>query len=464
MLGVALGLMMAHASGCTRAKVQPSLVLVVLDTTRADAVSAYGEVKGTTPTLDRLAAEGILYEHAYSNSNWTLPSHASLFTGVLPPQNGVRGGADQLGDVPTVSELLARAGYETFAVSENPWLSSALQLQRRFNQYQAARYNLVDLVRTWAQGRDQTRPFFLFVNIMDAHAPYRVREQNPHLPPGVDAAEAKAIPQAFGRYVCRAGADDPALKVLHGLYLGNVHAADAKLASVLDVLQPLRAQRPMVVIVTSDHGEYFGEHRLVEHRVGVGNPVLHVPLVVHGLPDVRPARVRAPVQLVDVAPSLLAWADVAIPNGLFGERLPTTESATERRQPIIAFYDDYMRSDPRVPQELRNLESRNWTNCAADHRVFGDMRALIRFPQKLVWYAEHPPQLFDLAADPGEERDLARTRPEAVAALQKEVERIATMTSARPTVSHMQLEPAQVEQLRALGYLGGSGQPVPGDR
>lgn len=446
-------------AGCRSTPAPPSFVLVVLDTTRGDAVSAYGEVADTTPTVDRLAREGLLYTHAYSNANWTLPSHASLFTGLLPAESGVRGGADRLGDVRTLPELLKPHGYETFAVSENPWLSPATELARRFDRYVAAKPDLVSAVRDWAKTRDESRPFFLFLNIMDSHGPYRVREDNHYLPAGVSKAEAAAVPQAFSHYICRADATDRDLQVLHGLYLGNVQAADAKVASVLEVIDAQRRRGPVIVIVTSDHGEYFGEQRLVEHRVGLGNAVLHVPLIVHGVPGVAPARIETPVQLVDLAPSILQWAGIAIPDAFYGEPLPVAGPAPPRRRPIAAFYYDYMKNDPTVPAAVRELDGRNFANCGPSDRVFDDMRTIIRFPYKLVWYAQYSPQLFDLAADPGEERDVLAERPELASTLGAELQGIAAPSAPPPTAVKAPLDDAQIERLRALGYLGGPAQP-----
>ncbi len=433
----------------------------MLDTVRADAVSAYGEVADTTPALDALARDGLLYEHAYANANWTLPSHASLFTGLLPVQHGARGVGDALGEVPTLAARLQQAGYETAAIKENPWLSPESGLLRGFAHTAGPGGDTIALVRDWQAARDPARPFFLFVNLMDAHSPYRVRAQNPFLPAGVSAAAARATSQFVGDYLCRAGPDDPALAILRGLYLGNVRAADDKLRAVLDVLEPLRRERPLVVIVTSDHGELFGEHRLVEHEIGVQNGLLHVPLVVHGLPGVAPARIAAPVQLLDVPPSVLAWAGAAAPAGLPGAVLPTVPGAAAPRHIIGEYYDRNAHLEETLTPEVRRARAavlgRKWQHCGPDARIAGDMRALLAYPLKLLWYEQYPPQLFDIAADPAERHDLAAARPQELAALQEALEAVTRpAAAAAPTAVRQQLDPADVERLRALGYLGGA--------
>jgi arylsulfatase A-like enzyme len=183
--------------------------------------------------------------------------------------------------------------------------------------------------------------------------------------------------------------------------------------------------------------------------------VLHVPLIVHGVPGVAPARIDAPVQLVDLGPSILQWAGQPIPDTFYGEPLPVSGAAPERRRPIAAFYYDYMKNDPTVPAAVRELDGRNFKNCGPSNRVFDDMRAIIRFPHKLLWYAQYPPQLFDLSTDPGEEHDLLAAQSELATRLGAELERIAMPNAALPTAVKAPLDAAQIERLRALGYLGG---------
>jgi arylsulfatase A-like enzyme len=433
---------------------QPSFVFAVLDTTRADAVSAYGKVRASTPHVDDLARQGLLYEHAYANANWTLPSHASIFTGLLPSQNGLRGQTDTLGAVPTFVDELRAAGYETVGVSENPWLRPDSELAQRFEHYFAAGVNMKQVVRSWVEQRDGDRPFFLFLNIMDSHTPYRVRAKNPFLPPGWTAEEARAVSQSPEHYQCQATQQSEELRVLHGLYLGNVRAADAKLRTVLNELEPLRARHPTVVIVTSDHGESFGEHGLVDHDVGVGNALLHVPLVVHGLPDVAPARIESPVQLIDLAPSILRWAGVRALPHLPGVALPKSNDEQRQAPLIIAEYYDY-NYGPRAPEEQRRLVSAKWKHCGPQDRYLGDMRAMMDFPYKLIWYEKYSPQLFDLRSDPAEKRDLAPTMPDRVEALGARLRHVLASLGTPPPAPTRHLDPAQVERLRALGYLGG---------
>jgi len=449
-LAAALGL----SSACSP-PARPSFLLVVLDTTRADAVSAYGVVENTTPTFDALAREGLLYERAYANANWTLPSHASLFTGLRPSQHGLRVGGNTLGEVPTVAGLLAAAGYDTAGFSQNPWLGRKAGVTKGFARFTRARAQLNENLHAWAKARHDDRPFFLFVNVMDAHAPYRVRDRNPFLPPGVDTARAKATAPIGKRKLCTTRAGDPELAILHGLYLGNVRAADARLRDILEIVRGARAPGPLIVIVTSDHGEYFGEHGLLRHHIGVWEPVLRIPLLVHGAPGKAPARITTPVQLVDLAPSILGWAGVTLPDRLAGSPLPVSDASGSPDRAVVGeFYDFASDAATSLPPELLNSLQKERAECQPEDRARGNMRTLVRFPYKLVWYERYAPQLFDLTTDPAETVDLAPRMPERVRAMVRELSATDDWEPV-PRASQM-LDRNEIKQLQALGYLGGS--------
>lgn len=460
LLSLAAGALVLIA-GCRSGDVRPSVVLAVLDTVRADDVSAYGKVAGTTPTVDSLARSGLRYAWAYSNASWTLPSHVTLFTGLLPHEHGVRTGSNGLADgIPTLAEQLHAAGYETVAISENPWLGDANHTSRGFERFTCLdRYgfgpkgpDISEVVADWVRSRARDRPYFLFVNIMDAHADYKVREANPFLPPGVTAEAARRVSQDPRDYICVKHAGDPDLAVLRGLYRGDVQAADAKLARVLGML----TGHPLTVVL-ADHGECFGERGLVGHDIGLADALLHVPLVVSGLPHVAPAVIETPVQLADVLPSVLGWAGASPLEGIAGRPLPTRDEADATPRRIVSEYTDYTLEDS-VPEwmrdKVRQLAWRGRSRCRTDDRVFGDMRSLLVFPYKLMSYSGYAPELFEVTSDPAEEHDLAAAAPDRVARLEHELKTITTARVAPENAVPSRIDPALADRLRALGYLG----------
>jgi arylsulfatase A-like enzyme len=423
---------------------------VVLDTTRADAVSAYGEVRGTTPTLDGLARTGLLYTHAYSNANWTLPSHASLFTGLLPSEHGVRYGNDVLADgITTLADVLRARGYDTVAFSENPWLGASTRTDRGFDSFSSKlTKDISEAFGDWLAARSDDRPFFVFLNVMDAHWPYDVRATNAFLPEGVTRERALSVARSSPMF-CIHQRGDPESDILHALYLGDVQAADAKLGRILGRLD--RVTGPLIVVVTSDHGEYFGERGLLEHGLGLGTPVLHVPLVIHGLPRSSGLVIDTPVQLLDLMPSILGWAGAPVPAGLQGHRLPTASDTDAASRPIVAqHWDEY--TDEQMPPGIRDTAAWRRSHCGPQDKVNGDAHVLIRFPYEFVWYAQYAPELYDLRNDPDESHDLAPTSPELVSELSGELSRRQAATPPPAAGPRPTLDSATVERLRALGY------------
>jgi arylsulfatase A-like enzyme len=222
-----------------------------------------------------------------------------------------------------------------------------------------------------------------------------------------------------------------------------------------------------VTIVTADHGEQFGEHRLVSHQFSVRDALLRVPLVVHGSPDTRPAVVETPVQLADLMPTILRWARLAVPEGLAGRPLPLgPEAAIDARAPVAEFVDLGDRGgteEAPLTGLLRRVTDGLRHACGPEDRVFGDMRAIVEDRFKLIWYANYPPQLYDLGTDPGEREDLAARDPSRVTAMLAELER---STSRSPGVADGGKPgapaPDVLERLRALGYVGdGAGSETP---
>ena len=440
--------------------VSPNIVLFVMDTVRADAVSAYGGIEGTTPTLDRLASEGVRYARAYSHAPWTLPSHATIFSGLLPSQHGVGWQrTNARGELVMLAERLQEAGYETFGVSENIWISKHFNMAQGFERLVSGLgVQVVQATRRWLVKREGDRPFFLFVNVIDPHFPYAVAKENPFLPSGVSAGEASSLPQDPAHYLCAPELKLGQLAVLKGLYLGEVSAADAKLGRVLGLLDAAGEMEATITIVTSDHGEHFGEHGLASHQFSVYQPLLHVPLVVHGLPDVEPAVVEEPVQQLDLVPTVLQWVGLEIPDSLPGRPLPTTALSAPRERRMIGEYSDPAgAADPEekgLARSMRQAGLQARSDCPPNSRLFGDRRSVVRHPHKAIWFEHHTAELYDLEADPHEEHDLAGERPALLAEL-------VDVISSPPPPIDAAMEPGAParlpddvrNQLEALGYV-----------
>jgi arylsulfatase A-like enzyme len=438
----------------------------VIDTLRADAVSAYGQVEGTTPILDRLAAEGAVYTQAFAPSSWTLPSHATLLTGLGVEHHGVGAqGRTKLSEaVVTLAERFAAAGYSTGGISENLLVSPPFGLAQGFRFYQAdggaldregrGSFDVLEKVDLWLD-RAAEPPFFLFINLADAHDPYEVRDDNPFLPEGTSLAEARGI-QIGGKpgIAASAGICDRLpgpreLEILRGLYLGDVHAADGKLGRILEKLRA--AGHDPITVVTSDHGEHLGEHHLLGHEFTVRNVALRVPLILRGAPGLEPGRVDEPVTLADVSASLLDLAGIAAPPDSAGRPLPGPGASPPAPRSLIAMYEDVPLA---LPDDLGAHVAEGSTGerrkgCGPEHQVFGSLFSLLRSPYKLIESPNHPTQLYDIRWDPDELSDIASHHPETVAELSSELHGFRTRIG---ELEALPMDAEAAERLRALGY------------
>jgi len=297
---------------------EPNIVLIVMDTVRADHLSCYGYARPTTPNLDRLAARGVRFENAIAPSSWTLPAIASIFTGLLPHQHGANWGNALAAGPWTLAKILQAKGYETAGFNANPFYGLAgWRLNEGFDFYvdesYSVRHNLAvtfagqsvlhalynrlirydqfdhrtaadvngDVTR-WVEHRDPSQPFFLFINYMDAHRPY--------LPPS-------PYDRRFGRmsrsllatvsanlkdgHPPRRYSAQEQTELIDG-YDNSLAYLDAQIGDLLGFLARQPDSDKTIVIVTADHGEGFGEHGTYDHGWNLYNEVLRVPLIVAG--------------------------------------------------------------------------------------------------------------------------------------------------------------------------------------
>jgi choline-sulfatase len=406
-------LILAGCSQSTRA-VPPAaagarnLVLVTIDTLRADHVGAYGHAAARTPVLDRLAREGARFERAFTPAPITLTAHASLLSGLYPPGHGARhNGLAVRENVPTLATAAHERGLHTGAFVGAFPLDRRFGLARGFDAYgdrmprgpsgRAANERpgraVVDEAIAWLD--EQRGPFFLWVHLFEPHAPYEA-------PPGTDGSAMSAVER----------------------YDSEISTADAQVGRLL---AELGARRPeTLVVVAGDHGEAFGEHGEFTHSLFVYDTTLRVPLVIAG-PGVRAGLViREAVTLVDVAPTvaailgLRAWPSdgVDLRSALAGREPAPRTIYAESFAPLLDFGWSPLRS------------------------VRAGRRKAIAAPR---------PELYDLDEDAGETRDLAGARGPDLAALLRVIDRFGPgrLASARPAAAEDRA------RLAALGYVQG---------
>ena len=427
-----------------------SVLLVVVDTLRPDHLGLYGHDRPTTPSLDRRAARAVVYEHAFSTSSWTLPAVASILTGRLPSSHGARSltrgplAQQSLGEsierraksfapldpaVPTFAELLAAAGFSTGAITSNPFLDPRFGLDRGFASYDQVprrKANAVtDAALAWLD-RHRDEPFFLFVHLMDPHLPYRPpAELRGRFTGGIDsrlgysAAGVRTIRKALPGLP----ASDRAF--LEAAYDEEIVFVDQQLERLLSGLEKMEIWDSTLVMLTSDHGEELFEHGGFEHGHSLYDEVLRVPLAVWD-PRAEPGRRTAPVSLADLLPTALEALGRETPGRMEG----------------VSFW----------PSLIHEASTGRRLIAAQDILHGDEQQAVIDWPRKLIYRPDGGAlQLFDLAADPAEGRDLAADDPAAAAALLRSAK---LLLQPKPDgAESLELDSATIEELRALGYI-----------
>jgi arylsulfatase len=431
---------------------RPPLLLVTLDTTRVDHLSAYGYPRGTTPGLAALARQSVRYDRAWSTSAWTLPAHASLFTGLYPSSHGAR--FDSAGDAvlgtrvrmpiaqwvragalapehTTLAERLAAAGYRTGAFVAGPWLHRSFGLLQGFDTKDDAvsgfagrpADEVTDRATAWLEdlSSEPARPWFLFVNYFDPHAPYAPPPGYDDLPrakdpvPDVDAVVAGTRPLTGDER-----------QILVDRYDGEIRFMDHHLGRLLRAVRAAPGGERALIVVTADHGEAFGEGGRMGHTYWLGEEILRVPLLVRH-PDGRGAGTvsTAPVSLVDLLPLVSAELGLPAPEDVDG--VPPGE----RR---VAFAE---------------LSREPTAAVRYGERLDRDLGAVIDWPFKLTRSSRGERTLVKLDADPRERPvdDARRAR-----ALARELDAHESELG-RARVQPAEVDPGLVEALRRLGYV-----------
>jgi len=439
------------AAGCRSSRTEsarPNVVVISIDTLRADHLGAYGYSRPTSPHLDALAASGVLFENAFSPSSWTLPAHASLLSGVSPYRHGaVAASARIRDDVPLLAELLGAQGYHTAAFVNAPFVGRDYGFARGFARFeQRFEQKRRDVAERHRQVLDAVPtlepPFFLFVHYMDVHTPYRPpKEFNRFARDRRSSAVLKDIGEQSVVELQRAAREgrlhmsEADRDRLIDLYDGEILAMDAKIGELVGAL---RERFPdMIVVVTSDHGEEFLEHGGFGHGETLYEEVLRVPLIVAGDGVVAGARVREQASLLDVVPTLLERLAIAPATPLAGRSLLPFLRA-DREAPRDAAGS----TGADGPEPLLGLHTASHDGTLSLRGVRVPGRKLMRDDRRGTV------ELYDLASDPDERRNLApATRDESLERA------LAALGSAAPSSAAPAPDPATVEALKALGYL-----------
>jgi arylsulfatase A-like enzyme len=314
-----------------------NVILICLDTVRADHLGTYGQARPTSPNLDALASRALVFADASATAGWTKPSVPSFLTGTYPAQHGVyegsaHGAAGAVTDLLpasalTLAEVFQQNGYRTGAFVHNAQLRAGNGFEQGFDSYaqeswdaREIRWHGLDWIDRCLQAKER-KPFFLYLHFLDAHWPYPApmewitRFATAAATERFRGKDSKVLYESINDGVYAMTPADRA--ALEALYDGAIAYLDSELGRLFDALELRRLQEDTVVCVVADHGEEFGEHSRVGHGHGLWENLLRVPWIL-SIPGRAPERVATPVSLIDLFPTLLSAAALPIPPGLEG--------------------------------------------------------------------------------------------------------------------------------------------------
>jgi len=437
----------------TPAARRPPIVLVSLDTLRADHVGAYGYPRGTTPHLDRLAGDAVLFENAFTAGGGTLPAHLTLLTSLPPPVHGVtvQSGAVLPDRYETLAEILGKAGYRTAAFTGAGYVRRRWGFDQGFETFDDAGHGFEEILpkaTAWLD-RPSDRPPFLFLHTLDIHsgrnkrpydAPARFRarfvsENHANTFTGCRDHRCASGLLAWLNQQARAGKVDLETYFAPGeigyitdLYDAAIAHADARVGDLVGILKERGLYDDAIIVVLSDHGEEFLDHGLLLHEQTY-DEIARIPILLK-LPHGRRGgtRVSGLVALMDILPTLLAISDVPAPPGILGTSLLPLIHGRAPGRPHVYVWG--------IPEKLRTAR---WS--------------LLRQKDGTI-------ELYDLRRDPGERNDVARAEPEMARALSKRLAAIKRSMAAARRARHATRRPTKldeevVRELETLGYLQG---------
>lgn len=439
----------------------PNVILVSLDTLRADHLACYGYSRATSPNLDKLAADSVLFQNTFASSPWTLPSHVSLLTGLDEVNHGVRTLSDKMNPgLPVLADYLRVRGFVTGAFTGGGFVHGIYGFSRGFDSFRIegrvlsnnGAQTLADSVLPWLEN-NRRRKFFLFLHTYQIHQPYFSPAPFNKMFLDPDAALDRVDPGGLrlnmeNRYQ---PATEAQRRNYIGLYDAEIRYTDEALIGVLvDRLKTLGLYDRTMLVVTSDHGEEFFEHKAWEHGHALYNESIKVPLLVK-FPGSREGgtRVKKIVRLTDIMPTILEEMGIDFPRkALDGRSLLELVREREGQGPERTFRSE--RSGDLVEDRIPGRKAVNQ----------GSFKVIVNepfTPEQLAYFRFPPPnrerlEVYDLAADPGETLNLALSRPDLARSLRKYLEERMKPTGKRPAPSSASIEDVR-EELKALGYI-----------
>ena len=437
----------------------PIVILVSLDTLRADHLSCYGYGRATSPRLDELASDSVLYENVFAPSPWTLPSHVSLLTGLDEINHGVSTSSDRMDpDLPVLADLLRPHGFVTQAFTGGGFLNPMYGFSRGFDSYRTegrmvsdnGAQVLADAVLPWLENNRQ-KTFFLFLHTYQIHQPYlapapfnRMFLDADAVLDHVDLGQLRLNME--NRYQPQT---DAQRRNYAGLYDAEIRYTDeALIGGLVDQLKALGLYDRTMLIVTSDHGEEFFEHEAWTHGHALYNETIRVPLLIkYPASREKGTRVKDIVRLTDIMPTILEELGVGYARKELDGRslLGLKRGGPGSERMFRSSRADGIVED-RVPG--KRAVNRGFYKIIVNDSYAPEELSFFRFPPR----RQERVEVYDLAADPAETKNLAASRPDLALSLSKYLEKAMSRAKKRASSGAAMSEDVR-EELKALGYI-----------
>ena len=451
-------------------RTRPNVLLIVLDTTRADHMSCLGYHRNTSPYIDALGAEGTVYEFAYAPACWTLPSHASLLTGLEPIEAGATSETLHLPESnETIAEILSKAGYDTAAFVCNSWVSKERGFGQGFDEYhemwrdahkkEAANHaSNIDSITTkkvinWLKEYSNKRnPFFAFINLNCVHLPYRPPEPylSDFLSSDYTETEVDRISNIMSMWKHLGGElvlTERDYAIMRDLYDGEIAFADYCAQQITEQLRTLKMLDDTIVIITSDHGENLGEHGRIDHTLSMYETTLHIPLIIRYPKRFEAGtRFKKLVSLVDIAPTLMDLCDVTLDQNNIIDKYGSLAGNDFLNRPFVGATNER----PLMGISIMKKNYPDFDISTIDCRL-GAIRTK---DYKLLNNIGGTLELYDMEADPHEINDLSNSKVDIRNKLHHVLNswRNGLISGSQDQILQSQ-DQESLEMLRSLGYV-----------
>lgn len=482
----------------------PNVVWVVWDTVRADHLSLYGHDRPTTPFLEEWARDARVYNDCLSTASSTVPSHASMFTGLLPSEHGMHNRHKHLEDhFETIAELFHEAGYATYLFAANPHISSDENFQQGFDVEEhpwdpAYRDEALSIVRSkitpedrsselpdkvramtlspwdikacgelarrgvesWLDGRDPAQPFFIFLNYMEAHRPFippasfREKMMTPEQLEKSYLVDRSWVPMwsyTFGLHEYTG----EELDLMAATYDACLAELDALFRDLVAMLETRIDLDDTIIVLTADHGEHLGEHHMLDHQYSLYNPLIRVPLVVRYPEKFAPGRDDGPVVTYDLFPTLLELAGIDPPPGHRSQAMSLLSTKPDRAR-VAEYPSPFPGPFGAVLSAHPDWDPSPWLRVLRTYHLND---------YKYIWASDGRHELYNEREDRGELHNLIDERNDLHLDLNTGLEDFVAQLSppATTTQSMPRMSEETRRRLEALGYLGGGEPSAPAD-